>query len=123
MTMVAGISSSRAARAMAWAWLPEENATTPALRCAGLKRDRALKAPRNLKAPMRCRFSHLRKTRAPSASSSVREVSRSEEHTSELQSQSNLVCRLLLEKKKKKERPYRREDHVYRLRRVICAHE
>src|SRR2546427_11274174 len=27
--------------------------------------------------------------------------SRSEEHTSELQSQSNLVCRLLLEKKKK----------------------
>src|SRR2546427_9392613 len=30
-------------------------------------------------------------------------VVRSEEHTSELQSQSNLVCRLLLEKKKKEE--------------------
>src|SRR2546430_5942962 len=30
-------------------------------------------------------------------------VARSEEHTSELQSQSNLVCRLLLEKKKKKQ--------------------
>src|SRR5205085_11595677 len=30
--------------------------------------------------------------------------SRSEEHTSELQSQSNLVCRLLLEKKKKKKK-------------------
>src|SRR2546430_9197884 len=30
---------------------------------------------------------------------------RSEEHTSELQSQSNLVCRLLLEKKKKKHSP------------------
>src|SRR2546427_501459 len=29
------------------------------------------------------------------------QASRSEEHTSELQSQSNLVCRLLLEKKKK----------------------
>src|SRR5688572_31059848 len=29
------------------------------------------------------------------------EEARSEEHTSELQSQSNLVCRLLLEKKKK----------------------
>src|SRR5688572_30904972 len=29
-------------------------------------------------------------------------IGRSEEHTSELQSQSNLVCRLLLEKKKKK---------------------
>src|SRR2546430_3113896 len=32
--------------------------------------------------------------------SSIR-IHRSEEHTSELQSQSNLVCRLLLEKKKK----------------------
>src|SRR5688572_6303640 len=31
----------------------------------------------------------------------VRSLERSEEHTSELQSQSNLVCRLLLEKKKK----------------------
>src|SRR2546430_8143728 len=34
---------------------------------------------------------------------------RSEEHTSELQSQSNLVCRLLLEKKKKK-----RKHRTYR---------
>src|SRR2546430_15418024 len=32
----------------------------------------------------------------------TRVLQRSEEHTSELQSQSNLVCRLLLEKKKKK---------------------
>src|SRR3989475_8700613 len=31
---------------------------------------------------------------------------RSEEHTSELQSQSNLVCRLLLEKKNKKTQNY-----------------
>src|SRR5438034_10369002 len=31
-------------------------------------------------------------------------VSRSEEHTSELQSHSDLVCRLLLEKKKKKKK-------------------
>src|SRR5437588_5263978 len=31
-----------------------------------------------------------------------RSLSRSEEHTSELQSHSDLVCRLLLEKKKKK---------------------
>src|SRR2546430_4703683 len=36
----------------------------------------------------------------PRQKSSVR-LLRSEEHTSELQSQSNLVCRLLLEKKKK----------------------
>src|SRR2546427_1171394 len=33
---------------------------------------------------------------------------RSEEHTSELQSQSNLVCRLLLEKKKRKAVPTQR---------------
>src|SRR2546430_8131513 len=32
----------------------------------------------------------------------ARIVTRSEEHTSELQSQSNLVCRLLLEKKNKR---------------------
>src|SRR2546430_13726084 len=36
-------------------------------------------------------------------SSSILSFLRSEEHTSELQSQSNLVCRLLLEKKKKTE--------------------
>src|SRR3989475_1919525 len=36
------------------------------------------------------------------APSSAPGSKRSEEHTSELQSQSNLVCRLLLEKKKKK---------------------
>src|SRR2546430_10202835 len=38
---------------------------------------------------------------------------RSEEHTSELQSQSNLVCRLLLEKKKQQSR-------CLRLRQVYC---
>src|SRR5688572_31542083 len=34
---------------------------------------------------------------------------RSEEHTSELQSQSNLVCRLLLEKKKKKKKKHEQQ--------------
>src|SRR2546427_7175639 len=38
--------------------------------------------------------------RATAESRHVRHIERSEEHTSELQSQSNLVCRLLLEKKK-----------------------
>src|SRR2546426_6141640 len=33
-------------------------------------------------------------------------IDRSEEHTSELQSPCNLVCRLLLEKKKKKQHTY-----------------
>src|SRR2546430_10091439 len=40
---------------------------------------------------------------ASAASSAATPPVRSEEHTSELQSQSNLVCRLLLEKKKNKE--------------------
>src|SRR2546430_4151242 len=39
-------------------------------------------------------------TSPPTAASHWFRASRSEEHTSELQSQSNLVCRLLLEKKK-----------------------
>src|SRR2546430_3587946 len=38
--------------------------------------------------------------------------SRSEEHTSELQSQSNLVCRLLLEKKKKVTNPVNQFAHL-----------
>src|SRR2546430_5842729 len=43
----------------------------------------------------------IRSEAIPVTRSMAREESRSEEHTSELQSQSNLVCRLLLEKKKK----------------------
>src|SRR2546427_8175876 len=43
------------------------------------------------------------------ANLTVRDIDgRSEEHTSELQSQSNLVCRLLLEKKKNQPLPTRR---------------
>src|SRR5256886_13164058 len=47
-----------------------------------------------------------RKPRSPTSTAGLRRGEgitrrRSEEHTSELQSQSNLVCRLLLEKKKK----------------------
>src|SRR2546421_5292581 len=40
----------------------------------------------------------------PEVGSDVDAVLRSEEHTSELQSRSDLVCRLLLEKKKKKKK-------------------
>src|SRR6266567_6910941 len=43
---------------------------------------------------------------APRGRSKLLPSRRSEEHTSELQSQSNLVCRLLLEKKKKKIHTY-----------------
>src|SRR2546427_9091372 len=42
-------------------------------------------------------------------------LARSEEHTSELQSQSNLVCRLLLEKKKKK-------HHKMYISQMCCQH-
>src|SRR2546430_7533911 len=54
------------------------------------------------------RRSHANRSRGPALSSgwcvsraTMMPLPRSEEHTSELQSQSNLVCRLLLEKKKK----------------------
>src|SRR2546430_10872765 len=53
--------------------------------------------------PISCRMKPVRMSRgtAPhSARSWIVGYGRSEEHTSELQSQSNLVCRLLLEKKK-----------------------
>src|SRR5688572_14919015 len=73
MMMVAGIFNSEAANAIPCAWLPDENATTPARRWASSNFDSALKAPRNLKAPMRCRFSHLKKTSAASSASIVRE--------------------------------------------------
>src|SRR5690349_22572353 len=42
------------------------------------------------------------RARAPRPDHALRARSRSEEHTSELQSRRDLVCRLLLEKKKKK---------------------
>src|SRR2546430_8380695 len=47
---------------------------------------------------------------------------RSEEHTSELQSQSNLVCRLLLEKKNKKKlrTPAQHYDRTY-VKRPRCS--
>src|SRR5438034_8751837 len=43
----------------------------------------------------------MRASRSSGATAAVTSAERSEEHTSELQSHSDLVCRLLLEKKKK----------------------
>src|SRR3989442_11450084 len=49
-------------------------------------------------------------------------LSRSEEHTSELQSRPHLVCRLLLEKKKKKKNVYTKHHHATpRLPHVTCS--
>ena len=42
----------------------------------------------------------------------VVDIDRSEEHTSELQSRRNLVCRLLVEKKKKKKNTYVYHSHI-----------
>src|SRR2546421_1837345 len=52
-------------------------------------------------------------------SSDVCSSDRSEEHTSELQSRSDLVCRLLLEKKKKTlTLPIRKEDQMSKIQKV-----
>src|SRR2546427_7939916 len=51
-------------------------------------------------------------------------VTRSEEHTSELQSQSNLVCRLLLEKKKKKNKnKLSTDDQLKHMSSLLIVHE
>src|SRR3712207_7772700 len=65
-----------------------------------LARRPSISSPR----PRQPRTSRARRSR-PCPSSSLRDcpsTGRSEEHTSELQSRQYLVCRLLLEKKKKK---------------------
>src|SRR5438034_6044989 len=46
---------------------------------------------------------------------------RSEEHTSELQSHSDLVCRLLLEKKKKKKKKINREIKIIVVSRKVIT--
>src|SRR2546427_3945056 len=56
-----------------------------------------------------------REERAGGVRARDRDGERSEEHTSELQSQSNLVCRLLLEKKKKIKYKHRQDcDEINR---------
>src|SRR5688572_31403999 len=46
---------------------------------------------------------------------------RSEEHTSELQSQSNLVCRLLLEKKKKKKKKKNKKKKKEKIKKQLMS--
>src|SRR5690606_40416757 len=73
-------------------------------RRAGRSGRRLLRPGRSLPAGDAADRPHpLRLRRAAAAAGVVRGVGcRSEEHTSELQSRENLVCRLLLEKKKKR---------------------
>src|SRR5688572_31338729 len=75
------------------------------------KSDRELVVTRTFNAPARIVFEAWTKPELfkqwwvpKSMGMFLRSCERSEEHTSELQSQSNLVCRLLLEKKNKSER-------------------
>src|SRR2546430_7112013 len=53
--------------------------------------------------PIGCRLKPSSPTLSTYFLGTIQPAPRSEEHTSELQSQSNLVCRLLLEKKKNKQ--------------------
>src|SRR3989442_11907542 len=72
-------------------------------RLRGLRdaRDRLLHARGLPRGRRRSVFGRGRRRRTRSRNSRAGERQRSEEHTSELQSRPHLVCRLLLEKKKK----------------------
>src|SRR2546430_7708510 len=91
------------------AWAPMTTASEPVHSCRAARKMHEISgAPTPVFDPARY-TSHCAATTAGSGrctaprnatSSHVAIAGRSEEHTSELQSQSNLVCRLLLEKKK-----------------------
>src|SRR6478672_7557582 len=66
--MVACMFRILAAAATPWAWLPDENATTPPPRADCGIDDSLLKAPRNLNEPVRCSISGFRKTLVPARS-------------------------------------------------------
>src|SRR5712664_919310 len=69
--MVACMLRIFAAAATPWAWLPEENATTPPPRELNGIDDSLLKAPRNLNEPVRCSISGFRNTLVPARSLST----------------------------------------------------
>lgn len=69
--MVACMSRIFAAAATPWAWLPEENATTPPARLSCGIENTLLKAPRNLKEPVRWSISGFKNTFAPTRSLST----------------------------------------------------
>src|SRR5438034_3892855 len=74
----------------------------PAVNVREIRRtyDRAVKLPKELVEEL---------ARTTTRAQQVWQEARSEEHTSELQSHSDLVCRLLLEKKKKKKKQTSRQ--------------
>src|SRR5436190_14312331 len=68
---------------------------------------------------LRCRMGAMSRVKVTSADEPLI-LQRSEEHTSELQSHSDLVCRLLLEKKKKKINTYISYNKVLLLYTLEC---
>src|SRR2546428_9662691 len=70
-----------------------------------------------------CRPRHVAGARSPGARRAHARLGggdRSEEHTSELQSRSDLVCRLLLEKKKIKTQPAQTNVSVPHVEPAVC---
>src|SRR5690606_39969093 len=80
--------------------LPHQPAPGAAVAAAGERRDGGDRHRRQR--PAEPRLAQLRGDRQGAHQHSPRPQARSEEHTSELQSRENLVCRLLLEKKNTK---------------------
>src|SRR2546430_7642838 len=97
---MAGLRFTVAGLAM-WAWIRATGTPSPSLR---EWRDATILGTLMFLIDYACLF--WAEQRVPSGIAAVIlamiPVCRSEEHTSELQSQSNLVCRLLLEKKKRR---------------------
>src|SRR5689334_23765371 len=75
-----------------WRWMSDITGRPPGIFLSRRDRGQAATIPHST-LPVRFRSSSVRQGKS---------AARSEEHTSELQSQFHLVCRLLLEKKKKK---------------------
>src|SRR5260370_17469927 len=83
---------------------------TTLFRSRPLRRNARSHRQRGATARASFRVADRRHTRTGAAAGSL---SRSEEHTSELQSHLNLVCRLLLEKKKTTKLQLTHPDHSY----------
>src|SRR5690606_41073230 len=85
----------------AWVWMRSIIATWLALSLASRASSARLTGTGSHGGRSSCPALAFRASAASAASASAASAARSEEHTSELQSRENLVCRLLLEKKKK----------------------
>src|SRR2546425_4121918 len=96
---------------------PSRRSPRPPSRCTGSCAHRAIRAPANLNT---CSVVAVNVETGKMAwyfqtsPNDTHDWDRSEEHTSELQSLAYLVCRLLLEKKKKKNKKYSRKIQIAR---------